>query len=123
MEGRVFRPGRNDLGQVTPFDQLHHQCMRGAGVFEPVNRGDVRMIQRREHLRFAPKPREPIGVDAEGLGKDLQRDVAPELRVPRAIHLAHPAGAQGREDVVRPESRPRHERAHPALRSLLFLNP
>ena len=55
---------------------------------------DVRVIQRREHLRFAPETRQPIGVRGEQLGEDLDRDVAIQLRVARTIDLAHAAGAE-----------------------------
>ena len=51
------------------------------------------MIERGEHLRFACEPREPVGVAGERVGQDLERDIAIELRVARAIHLAHPARA------------------------------
>ena len=49
------------------------------------------MVQRREHLRFALKPGEAIGIAGERVGQDLQRDVAIQLRIARAIHLAHAA--------------------------------
>ena len=55
-------------------------------------------------LRFALESREAIGVAREHLGQDLDRDVTIELRVARAIDLAHAAGAEGREDFVRAES-------------------
>ena len=65
---------------------------------------DVRMIQRRERLRFALEPREPLGIGGERLGQDLDRDVATELRVARAIDLAHAAGPEGGEDLVRADT-------------------
>ena len=37
-------------------------------------------------------------------GEDLDRDVAPEARVATAIDLAHAAGADGRDDLVRTEA-------------------
>ena len=63
------------------------------------------MIQRGEDLRFALEPREPVRVGRERLGQDLDGDVAIELRVARPIHFAHPAGAEGGEDLVRAEAR------------------
>ena len=48
------------------------------------------MIERREHLRFAFEAREAIRVSGEYLWEDLQRDVAREFRIPRAIDLAMP---------------------------------
>ena len=43
--------------------------------------------------------------------RDLDGDVAPQARIVGAIHFAHSAGADGREDFVRPEfvaNRKRH---------------
>ena len=62
------------------------------------------MVQRGEHLRLALEPRQPLGVGDERLGQDLDRDVAVEPRVARAIHLAHAAGAEGGEDLVRTQA-------------------
>ncbi len=64
-------------------------------ILEAVDCGDVRMIERREHLRFAAEPRQAIRIDREDLRQHLQRDVATELRIACAIDLAHPAGAEG----------------------------
>ena len=55
--------------------------------------GDVRMVQRRERLRFAREPGEPVGIAGERVRQDFQRDVAIELRIARAIHLPHAACA------------------------------
>ena len=38
-------------------------------------------------------------------GEDLDRDVPVELRVPRAVDLAHPARAEGREDLIGAKAR------------------
>ena len=66
--------------------------------------GDVRMIQRRERLRFALEAGQAIGISRERVGQDLDRDVAIQLRVARAIHLAHAAGADRRGDLVGAEA-------------------
>jgi hypothetical protein len=67
-------PQRIGLGQRTTlearrerfaFDQLEHEVRSARRVFEPVDRGDVRMVQRRERLRFAPEPGEALGVGGE----------------------------------------------------------
>ena len=58
------------------------------------------MIQRREHLGFALEPREPIGIAHEGLGQHLDRDIAIQPRIARAIHLAHTARAEQRQDFI-----------------------
>jgi hypothetical protein len=58
----------------------------------------------RERLRFAREARQPIGIGREQLRQDLQRDIAIELRVTRAVDLSHPAGAKWGEDFVRTDS-------------------
>ena len=53
-------------------------------LLEPVDRGDVGMVQRGERLGFALETRQAVGVLRERVGQDLDRDVAIELRVGRA---------------------------------------
>ena len=69
------------------------------------------MIQRREHPRLALEAREPIRVARERARQDLDRDVAPELRVARPVHLAHAARAEQRLQVIAAERRAGHGRA------------
>ena len=66
------------------------------------------MIQRGKGLRFTLEAREPIGVVCEGIGQDLDRDVSVQLRIARAIHLAHPAFADLGGHFVRAESSARN---------------
>ena len=47
------------------------------------------MVERRERLCFALEPRQAIGVARKGVGQDLQRNVAIELRVAGAVDLSH----------------------------------
>ena len=61
------------------------------------------MIQRSKNLGFPPETRQPLGVVGEGGGKDLQGDIATELHVSAAIHLAHPTAAEQGQDFVRAE--------------------
>ncbi len=58
------------------------------------------MVERGEHPRFALEAGEAVGIRGEDARQNLERDVAPELRVARAIHLAHAAGAEQRLDLV-----------------------
>src|SRR5215471_12416774 len=62
------------------------------------------MVQRREHFRFAPKPREPIVVGGERWWQDLDRDLAFQLRVRRAEHLSHPTLADLGSDLIGAEA-------------------
>ena len=70
---------------------------------------DVGVIEGRERLRFAREPGQAIGIAGERVRKDLQRDVAIQLRIVRAIHLAHSACAEGGENLIRAESDARAE--------------
>ena len=62
------------------------------------------MIERREDLCFPLEARHALGIERKGIGQDLDRDVTTESRVVGAIHLAHAAGANGGEDLIRPEA-------------------
>ncbi len=87
------------------FDKLHDQVSRP----DIVDLADVRMIQRGDGFGFALKAlRELCGGDFNGY-------VAIQSRIVRAIHLAHPARAERRDDFVWPEFRTGCER-HARLR-------
>ena len=85
---------------VSPGHQLHHQIARAVGLLQSIDRGDVRMIQRSQHLRFALKTGEPFGIVRERFRQNLDGHVAPELGVVRLIHFAHAARTDLREDFV-----------------------
>ena len=63
----------------------------------------VRMIQRRERLRLALEACEPPRIRGKELGENLQRDIALQPPVARAIHLAHSSRADGGQNSVRTE--------------------
>ena len=69
-----------------------------------MNRGDVGMIQRRKQLRLALEAGEPFGICRERFRKNFDRDVAAEPCIACAINLTHAAGADGRQDFIRPEA-------------------
>ena len=58
------------LGEVLALDELHHQRRHAAALLEPVDRGDVRMVQRRQRPRLA---REPLGQRRLGRGRGRGR--------------------------------------------------
>jgi hypothetical protein len=72
-------------------NQLHHQIMCAVRFFQPMNRGDVGMVQRRQHLRFALKASKSIGIVRERFGQDFDRHIAAELSIVRFVDFAHPA--------------------------------
>ena len=95
---------RDTLGECWSLDEFQHQRLPAVRFFKPVNCGDVRMIERGQDLRFSSETREPLEIEGDVFGKDLQRDVAIERRVACAIYLAHAAHADLSGDFIGAES-------------------
>ena len=98
------RPTRNSISEGLSFDQFHDEGERAARIFDAMNGGDVRMIEGGQHFRFALEPCKSLGISGERVRQDLQRNVALQPGVARAIDLAHAAGADGADDFVGTES-------------------
>src|SRR5262249_60387688 len=64
------------------------------------------MIQGREDVRLALKPRQTLGIAGNGRREDFERDLALQPRIPRPIHLAHATGAERCNDFVGADTRP-----------------
>jgi hypothetical protein len=94
------------IGQRRPFYQFQDKGHDAVRIFETVDAADVRVVERRKHPRFAPEARDLLGVVCERLGQDLQRDVAIELRIARAVHLAQPTFADLGGNFIDAEARP-----------------
>jgi hypothetical protein len=54
--------------------------------------------------------RHALGIARECFGEDFQRDIAPELGIPCAAHLAHPARINTRENFIGAQAVARSER-------------
>ena len=54
------RPTNQPLRQILALDQFHDEGRHAPALFQAVDGGDVRMVQRREHFGFALEPRQPI---------------------------------------------------------------
>ncbi len=90
-------PPHDAIGERRPLDQLHHQRV----VLDAVDGGDIRMIEGGEDLRLAREARQPGRIRGQGGRDQLDRNVASELGVGGAIHLAHGTLAEfGAEAVV-----------------------
>ena len=114
LERLVERDGapREALLEVLALDQLEGEEGLAVGFLEPVDGGDVRVVERGEQMRLALEAPQAVGVLGHLRRQDLDRDVAVEVRVGRAVDLAHPAGAERRGDpVVR--QRPADQRSLP----------
>jgi hypothetical protein len=60
-------------------------------------------LQRREGLGFALEPRQTFAISGNRVGQDLDGNVAPRLRVARAVDLAPPAPS-GAKNFTRAEA-------------------
>ena len=92
------------LRKIVALDQLHHQGGEVRGLFESVNRGDVRMVEGREHFGFALEARQAIRITRHRGGQHLDRNLAFQIRVGGLIHLAHTTDAYLRGDLVDADS-------------------
>ena len=91
---------RNLLGQVIALDEFHYERGGAAALFEPVDRGDVRVIQRGENFGFALKAREPVSIGGQRRRQNLDRNLAFQLGIGGPIHLAHPALSDMGDDFI-----------------------
>jgi hypothetical protein len=109
---------RNRAARDPPreFLALHQFHDEERGPLQPVlpvqakHLGNVRVIQRREHLRFAAEAGETIRVARHRGQQNFDRDVTIQHRVVRSIDLAHAARTEGGEDVVRADACARDQR-------------
>ena len=106
------RTGGQAFGECRPLDELEHERGDVSALLDAIDRADVGMIQRRERPRLVLEPRAPVRVVREGIGQHLDRDRASEPGIVRAIHLAHPAGAEQRLDAERAEPAAGREPLH-----------
>jgi hypothetical protein len=86
-------------------NQLEDEREGTVRVVDAVDRRDARMIERRQQFGLALEAGDPIGIAGENLRQDFDRHLAPQLRVARAIHLAHAAGAKGVDDFITADPR------------------
>ncbi len=76
-----------------------------AGIFEAVDCGDVRMIERCEDLGLALEARHALWIRGERSGEDFERDITAELGIACAIDFAHSASTERAENCVGAEAR------------------
>lgn len=68
-----------------------------------MDRGNVRVIQRREQAGFPLEARPATRIVRDGGREHLHGDVATQFRVPGPIHFTHAAGAEKGKQAVRPD--------------------
>src|SRR4051812_28804778 len=79
-------------------------------MFDAKERCDVGMAQRGERTGLAVEPGQPGGVEAIIIREHLQRDIARQANVTRAVDLPHTARRKRANDLVGSESGTRCER-------------
>lgn len=87
--------------------QLEDEEGPAGRLLEAVDRGDARVVEGGEELRFTLEAGEPHGVAGEVRGQQLERDLAVEPGVARSENLAHPPRTEGGQDLVPAEAAPR----------------
>jgi hypothetical protein len=95
---RQPRAKRHAVEKLT--DDVGEPAAVGVRRSDVVDRHDIRMVELARGARLALEPPEAIGVFGQRPRQHLDRDVALQPRVPGAIDLAHPAGADQRLDFV-----------------------
>ena len=95
--GQQAAPARvEDAAQAGTFDELADDVpgLLARGRNEVVHRQDRRVANGGHRVRLAAEPGLELGAPGEESVHDLDRDVAAQLRVARAIHGRHAAAAE-----------------------------
>ena len=83
------RAGADHVREGWPLDELQNERADAARFFEPVNGGDVRVIECAQHAGFGHEPRDAVVLIGEHARENLERDVATQMLVVRPIDIAH----------------------------------
>ena len=93
----------NPVRKSSPLDQLEHEVGRAVLVAEVEDLDDVRVLQARHRARLLLESLAVFRVLGEEIGQDLDRHVAVEGGVVRAVDGCHAAAADALHDPVRAE--------------------
>ena len=95
---------REAFGKRLPLQELHAEVRHALVGADVEDRADRRVREPGDRPRFPLEPFPHLVVRRILRREDLDGDVAAEMGVPRAIDLLHPARADGRDELVRPEA-------------------
>ena len=82
------------------LEQFRDDVRRARVGADIVDRQDVRVIELPGGARLLLEAMQPARVRRERLGDQLDRDLAPEPWIARAVDLAHAAGAEPADDLI-----------------------
>jgi len=109
-----FHAGSNppsvEIGQRLALEKLHHEKTDARRLADVVQRADVRMAQRGNDARLALEALAELRIVGGVRRQNLDCDPPIEPRVARLVHLAHAAGADRRQNLVRAEASSRGNR-------------
>ena len=103
--GQWERPAFEARGQRLALNQFHHEEVSRPDLVHSVQRGDMGMVEGGECLRLAREASNAVWVAGHRIRQNLDRNGTPELRIVRAIDLAHGPGAERGKDFVGAEAR------------------
>ena len=95
-QGAALKP----RAQRLALQQFADQVRRALVNADVVDGQDVRVVQLSRGARFLLEAVHTSGVAREGLGDQLDRNLAAETAVARAIDLPHAAGTEPSDDFV-----------------------
>ena len=112
--GRLDNPGRvvaphltggrfqivHDGIQPAPVDELHGVVVKPVGITAIEDRHDVRVVQARRGLRFAPEPLELVAGEQARLRQHLQRHTASQRLLHGFEDHAHATAADLAHDAI-----------------------
>ena len=91
---------RQHVAQLLAANQLHGHEAHAVRFIDLVDDRDMWMLERRCRAGFLYEALPALGIGDELRGQNLQRDLAAEASVERAIHDTHPAAADLFDDFV-----------------------
>ena len=94
------RSATQTLAQVLAIEQLRHDVRLAVGRPDVVDADDIGMRQLARGPGFNLEPAQTLRIGGKARRQRLDRHIAPESGVARAIHLAHAAGTD-EADVLR----------------------
>ena len=101
---RRQRPAGEPRPQGLALQQLGHQIRRAVVAADVVHGEDGGVVERRDGARLGLEAAQAVGAGRQVRRQHLDRDLAAEPLVARAVDDPHAAGPDGREDLVRPQT-------------------
>jgi hypothetical protein len=92
--------GPDEVAQRPPVHELHDREGQPRRLADLVDRDDVGVVEGRGRARLLGEAAQPVRDRSEGLGQELDGDVAVEVVVAGAVDLTHAPRAQLVEELV-----------------------